>query len=155
MSIKEDIALFTGSIIAGLFMGIFFDLLRAVKKTFKLKKAIFVLDIIYWLIAVAIAYFSVFKWGDGRLRGFVFLGFICGVIIYAFLIGPPVFKCMIISLRLVLDVFRNIWTGIKWVFWPFTAIIRGILSKMTKIKEFVHYLQKNSKILVKKYLKKS
>lgn len=154
VSIAEQTAMFIGSIVAGFIMGILFDFLRALKKTLHIKKFVPVLDIVFWIICIAVSFGALYITGDGVFRWFAFFGFLCGVTLYMLIFSKPTIKYMIISLKFL----KKIINGIKKIFIiiisPFARIFSKIFELFAKLGEIVHNLQKNSIILLKKHLKK-
>lgn len=73
-------------ILNGFLIGILFDIFRILRKSFKTKDFVTIAqDIIFWILTSFIILYSIFKFNNGELRGFIFLGILIGAIIYLLL----------------------------------------------------------------------
>lgn len=70
-------------ILNGFLIGLLFDIFRILRKSFKTADFITYLeDICFWIMTGFIILYSVFKFNNGELRGFIFIGILCGVLTY-------------------------------------------------------------------------
>ena len=70
-------------ILNGFLIGLIFDIFRILRKSFKTNDVFTYLeDICFWLATGAITLYSIFKFNNGELRAFIFIGILCGVLIY-------------------------------------------------------------------------
>lgn len=70
-------------ILNGFLIGLLFDVFRILRKSFKTADFITYLeDICFWIMTGFIILYSVFKFNNGELRGFIFIGILCGVLTY-------------------------------------------------------------------------
>lgn len=70
-------------ILNGLLIGILFDIFRILRKSFKTPDFITYLeDILFWILSALILLYSIFKFNNGELRMYIFLGVILGLMIY-------------------------------------------------------------------------
>lgn len=70
-------------ILNGFLIGLLFDIFRILRKSFKTVDLITYLeDICFWIITGFIILYSIFKFNNGELRGFIFIGILCGVLTY-------------------------------------------------------------------------
>lgn len=75
--------LFIIFILNGFLIGLLFDIFRILRKSFKTVDFITYLeDICFWIITGFIILYSIFKFNNGELRGFIFIGIFCGVLTY-------------------------------------------------------------------------
>lgn len=75
--------LFIIFILNGFLIGILFDVFRILRKSFKTSDFVTgIEDIIFWILTAFIILYSVFKFNNGRLRAFLFVGIAFGVLIY-------------------------------------------------------------------------
>ena len=80
---KNQAYLFIIFILNGFLIGVLIDIFRILRKAFKTKDIItYFEDILFWVISGGIVLYTVFKFNNGELRGFIFLGIIVGVLIY-------------------------------------------------------------------------
>lgn len=70
-------------ILDGLLIGILFDIFRVSRKSFKTPDFItYIEDVIFWLLSGLILLYSIFKFNNGELRLFIFLGVFIGILMY-------------------------------------------------------------------------
>ena len=119
--------LFVIFILNGFLIGILFDIFRILRKSFKTKDFItYVEDILFWLLAGAIVLFSIFKFNNGELRGFIFIGILIGTLIYMLLFSKIFIKINLYIINFIKKVFYFIIIiPIKFIY----KIIDGIIFK--------------------------
>lgn len=67
----------------GFIIGIIFDIFRAFRKIYKAKDIfIYIQDIFFWMISGSIFLFSMSKFANGELRGFMIFGTLIGISVY-------------------------------------------------------------------------
>lgn len=70
-------------IIAGITIGVFFDIFRILRKSFKTPDVItYIEDIVFWIFTGLFFIFILFKYNNGELRSYILIGLIFGIIIY-------------------------------------------------------------------------
>lgn len=75
--------LFIIFILNGFLIGILFDIFRILRKSFKTSDFLTSIeDIIFWILTALIILYSVFRFNNGKLRAFIFVGIAFGVFIY-------------------------------------------------------------------------
>ena len=85
--------LFLIFILNGFLIGILFDIFRILRKSFKTSNIItYIQDILFWILTGCILIYSIFKFNDGELRGFIFIGIFIGVSIYLLLFSKSFIK---------------------------------------------------------------
>ncbi len=84
--IQNQVYVFLWSIVTGGLLALIFDFFRAARKCGKDNLLIVCLqDILYLIIAAFVIIMSSFITNDGDLRGYMFLGYLLGVIFYLLL----------------------------------------------------------------------
>lgn len=136
--------MFICCILAGFLSGFFFDVCRALRKSFKLKKVMPLVDAVFWVSVVCINYMLLYKSGDGQLRGFCIMGTTGGVIVYMMCFSSVLGKWMFFSFEAVRKILSTVFT-------PVLRFFKWINSKSIVI---VQNLQKNKKNFGKKTLEK-
>ena len=119
--------------ITGITIGLIFDVFRIARKSFKTSDFITCIeDFVFWIITGAILLFVIFKFNNGEIRGYIFIGLCSGIIIYLLTISKPFIKKII------------------------TCIFK-FLSKLFKIILFnpIYFLVINIKKPIKKFQQKS
>lgn len=70
-------------ILNGLIIGLIFDIFRIFRKSFKTPDFItYLQDFLFWIIAGSILLYSIFKFNNGELRLYIFIGILLGVSAY-------------------------------------------------------------------------
>lgn len=91
--------LFIIFILNGFLISILFDLFRILRKSFKTTDFItYIEDIIFWILATLIILYSIFKFSNGELRAYIFIGIALGIVIYMLLFSKIFIK---INLRII------------------------------------------------------
>ena len=141
----ECVALFISCILAGFLAGFLFDVFRALRIGFRLKKAVPVMDVLFWVSVVVVCYKIIFVVGEGQLRGFCFLGIAGGMAVYLLSFSKVLCGWMVVSTRALNGI-------IMWVLNPIKALFCAIPETFAEI---VQNLQKNVKNFGKKTLEKN
>jgi len=70
-------------VLYGFLTGLLFDLFRVLRKSFKTPNFVtYIQDVIFWLIIGATLLFTIFRFNDGELRSYIFIGIALGILIY-------------------------------------------------------------------------
>ena len=128
-------------ILNGFLISVFFDVFRIIRKTFKTKDFItYIQDILFWVLTGIILLYSIFKFNNGEIRLYIFIGVGLGITLYTLYFSKTFIKVNVYILDLtrriinfivikpvtfVLKIFKKI------IFKPFTFLIintRKILS---------------------------
>ena len=92
-------------ILTGFIIGILFDVFRILRRSFKTLDFItYIQDIAFWILAGAILLYSIFKFNNGELRGYIFVGIILGVILYLLILSKYFLK---VSVKII-EYIKNI-----------------------------------------------
>ena len=138
MSVSPPTIIFFLAILLGFFWGIFWDINRVLKKliTSKNKKFVFVLDVVFSVVAciLTITFFYFFTYSGFRL--FVLVGALLGFIIYYCTIQKPVFYALHIIIGFIIKIIFKI-----------LLFAQKIANKIKSISEF---LKENLYIKIKK-----
>lgn len=123
-NLENQAYLFVIFILNGFLIGILFDIFRILRKSFKTKDWItYVQDILFWIITGFIILYSIFKFNNGELRGFIFIGIFIGLSIYLLLFSK-------IFIRINLFIINII----KWTLYFIIIIpLKAIFSVVKKI----------------------
>lgn len=83
--------------ITGILIGIIFDIFRVIRKTFKTPDFItYIEDLIFWMITGVLLLFTIFKFNNGEIRSYIFVGLGVGIIIYLLAISKLFIKVNVI-----------------------------------------------------------
>lgn len=87
---------------AGAGMGVLFDSYRVVSDHFKFPRwSLSIMDMLYWILSAFIVFRLLYVSNFGEVRGYVFIGLVCGVVVYAVLISKPYSKLVLILIAIV------------------------------------------------------
>ena len=125
-------------IITGIVIGILFDIFRVLRKCFKTADFItYLQDIVFWFLAGMITLFSIFKFNQGEIRIYVFLGIFIGILLYAITLS----KIFVKFLATILQTIK------KLILIPL-QFIYNIFHKFI-IKPISNFINNNIKIAIK------
>lgn len=117
--IQNQTYVFLWSLFVGVILAVIFDFFRILRRKGNTPNyMVYIQDIIYWIIITFIIIMSAFITNDGELRGYMFIGYILGAIVYIVTISRYILKFV----NKVLDLVENIFNQIK-------EIIHKILKK--------------------------
>lgn len=87
-------------IISGIFIGIFFDIFRILRKSFRTPDIItYIEDALFWLITGLFLIFIIFNFTNGEIRIYNIIGLILGSLLYMILISKIFIK---VNVKIVL-----------------------------------------------------
>ena len=93
-------------ILNGFLIGLLFDIFRILRKSFKTKDIItYGQDILFWLISGGIILYSIFKFNNGEIRGFIFIGIAIGALIYMLLFSKFFIKINLCVINFIKKLF--------------------------------------------------
>lgn len=101
----------------GLALGVFYDVLRAIRVSFRLRRwGTAMLDVLFCLTALTGFLLMLLQGTDGRLRGFLLFGLATGFFGYRKLISLQVLKVFLQILRLLRGAAHLFWETFLWLF---------------------------------------
>ena len=87
-------------IITGIVIGVLFDIFRILRRSFKTADWLTTLqDILFWILAGFVILFSIFKFSNGEIRSYIFIGIALGVLIYILTISKYIIKYSVIMIK--------------------------------------------------------
>lgn len=140
----EQLTSFIYFILTGIVLGIIFDVFRIARRTIKTSDFITNLeDVLFGLMAGVIILITIFKFNNGELRLYIFIGLGIGIILNMLFISKYFIKinvCIINFIKKVLKfLFKPIISFVKFVkkilFKPFLFVIfniRKLIEQITK-----------------------
>ena len=147
VNITEQFTIFTCCTLVGFVSGFIYDLFKALKKAFKVKKTASVFDVAFWVVVLCIFFAVLFKSGSGQMRGYTIIGFVLGFISYILAasrdISPVIEKIILYFLKITRSIFE-----------PVIKFSRFIGHLMSKLSDIVQNTQKKVIKIVKKRLEK-
>lgn len=106
---ENQIYIFSIFILNGFLIGLLFDIFRILRKSFKTSDFItYIEDISFWIITGFIILYSIFKFNNGELRGFIFIGIIFGLLIYILAFSKIFIKVNLLIVKFLKKTLYNI-----------------------------------------------
>lgn len=116
-------------IISGIFIGIFFDVFRILRKSFHTPDIItYIEDALFWIVTGLFLIFVIFNFTNGEIRIYNIIGLILGGILYMILISKFFIK---INVKIVLFLKKVIISIVKVLILPIQFLAK-ILQKIFK-----------------------
>lgn len=129
-----ELHVFLATVYGGLIIGFLYDLYRIFRYFSRPKKIVtFIEDFIFWIIVTLISITILLISNYGELRGYVFIGFISGAIIYNRLLSKLVIYTLVYFVKMIVRVFKYI---LNIVLIPFRLIQRVLYTPYLKIRTF-------------------
>lgn len=95
----------------GVLIGLLFDFFRILRKTFKTGNiATYVEDIVFWILSGISIIFFMYKFSNGSLRFFIFLGLCFGIILYMLTLSNIIIKTSVKTISGVIKLIHKIWS---------------------------------------------
>lgn len=118
-------------ILSGILIGIFFDLFRILRKSFKTPDIVtYIEDIIFWILTGIFLLYVTFKFNNGEIRAYIFLGLIAGITFYILLFSKHFVR---INVTIISALKKIIGKLIKIIIFPFKIIRKVILKPISFI----------------------
>lgn len=124
-------------LISGILIGIFFDLFRILRKSFKTPDFItYIEDIIFWLLTGCFLLYLLFTFCNGEIRIYQIIGIIIGGITYFLTLSKYFIR---INVKIV-TIIKNV------ILWPLKQILKPISFLVINIrKNMIDFYKKSEK----------
>ena len=142
-------------ILNGFIIGIVFDFFRIFRKSFKTSDIItYIQDILFWIISGLIILYSLFKFNNGNIRGYIFLGIAIGYLIYYLVFSKIFIRINLYIIKLAKKiVYYFIFLPLKKIQYvlkklllkPITFIFINLKKSMSKLIHKCKKIEKHSK----------
>ena len=135
--------------VTGIVIGVLFDIFRILRKSFKTADWLTTLqDILFWILAGFVILFSIFKFNNGEIRSYIFIGIALGILIYMLTLSKYIVKYSVIIIKFVKKIISYPINLILKIFKIF--IIKPVKFLTQKISTFFTKIFKNSSKIIKK-----
>ena len=129
---ENQVYLFGIFILNGLIIGLIFDFFRILRKSFKTKNWVtYIQDTLFWIITALIILYSIFKFNNGELRGFIFIGILIGTILYMLIFSKTFIKINLFIINCMKKILDFI------IIKPISILIKSIKKIIFKPVSFV------------------
>lgn len=92
--LEHQVIVFLCSVVVGAFLCAIYDIFRIARIAFKASDTlVFIQDIFYFVITLAISFVLVIEYNQGVLRGFLLIGELLGFVIYFFTVSRLIMCC--------------------------------------------------------------
>ena len=136
----------------GIVIGVLFDIFRILRRSFKTADWLTTLqDILFWILAGFVILFSIFKFNNGEIRSYIFVGIALGVLIYMLTLSKYIVRCSVIIIKFIKKIISypvNLIIKITNF-----LIIKPIKFLVKKISTFFKKIFKNTTKIMKKKAK--
>jgi spore cortex biosynthesis protein YabQ len=122
ITVAEQVRIFLYAIAGGAAVAFLYDLLRIKRRAVK-TSVIFVNieDLVYWVVAAVLIFFTVYGSNNGEIRGYIFIGNIIGVALYLLLFSKIIIASSMAIINMIVKIFKFIW---KIISYPFKLIFK-------------------------------
>lgn len=135
-SVQNQIWMFLITLGCGISIGAIYDFYRLFRYYSRPKRIkTFIQDLIFWLLLSAIIILVVDLINDGELRGFIFVGFTLGIIMYSRLLSKKLIKVITYVIDALIYKFRRL---IQVMGSPFREIKCRVTNKLRTIKKYLN-----------------
>lgn len=130
----------------GIVIGVLFDIFRILRRSFKTADWLTTLqDILFWILAGFVILFSIFKFNNGEIRSYIFVGIALGVLIYMLTLSKYIVRYSVIIIKfikkiisypvnLILEIFNFLLIKpIKLLMHKIFTFFKKIFQNITKI----------------------
>ena len=105
----------------GLFIGLLFDFFRILRKSFKtINLVTYIEDILFWIATGISIIFCMYRFSEGSLRLFMFLGLGFGLTLYMLTFSKIVIKIFVFLIitvkKMIHQIIKMIITPFKWIY---------------------------------------
>ncbi len=137
-------------VINGFLIGILFDIFRILRKSFKTRDFVtYIEDILFWILTGLLLLYSIFVFGNGEIRLYMFLGVFIGCILYMLLISQYFIK---INVKIILILKKITYKIISILIFPIKVLLKIIKKLLFKP---IHFMTINTKKIQKDIKNKS
>ena len=137
--------------LSGLIIGILFDIFRIFRKSFKTPDIVtYIEDVIFWILTGLFLIFIIFKFNNGEIRSYIFIGLALGILMYLLMFSKIFIKVNIVIIERLKKIVRIIFSVIEY---PVKIIINNIKKFNNILIVYVKKCKNNNKF-TKKQTKK-
>ena len=115
--------------IAGVVIGLLFDIFRILRKSFKTKDIVtYIEDALFWILTGIILLYTIFTFSNGEIRFYMFVGVFIGCILYMLMFSKYFININVKIINILKKVFFILVIPIKIIF----KFISKVMMKITK-----------------------
>ena len=132
MDSTNQLYVFTIFVLTGIVTGVLFDIFRIFRKSFKTPDWLtYVEDIVFWILTGYLVLYSIFKYNNGELRFYLFLGITLGIVFYL-----HIFSKLFIYINVkIINILKKC---ISIIFYPFKCVLLFLRKLILKPISFIY-----------------
>lgn len=136
ISIQSQVHIFVITLLCGVLIGLIYDFYRLFRYYSRPKRIkTFIQDLIFWLLLSVIIILVVNKVNEGELRGFIFIGFTIGIIIYSRLLSKKIIRLISHIVDLII---ANLKKSFKFILKPLLLLRRSAKNIFKDTKKYLN-----------------
>lgn len=137
-------------------IGVFFDVFRILRKSFKTPDIItYIEDIFFWIGTGFFLIYIIFKFNSGELRGYIFVGLAIGILFYGLIFSKSFVNINTTIVKFIKSFIKRI---VFLLLFPFKILKNLIFNSIKKLNNiiifYVKKCKKDKKLQKKKEQKK-
>lgn len=102
--------------LSGIVIGIFFDVFRILRKSFKTPDFItYIEDVVFWITTGCFILFLLYYFNNGEIRWYTFLGIFIGIILYILFISKYFIAINVKIIQFIKKILNIIFFSFKWI----------------------------------------
>lgn len=138
ITVKSQLISFLCGILVGIFLSLYFDFFRTLRRSFKHKKiTVFIEDILFFLVATFITFLLLMARCNGEVRAYVIVSIILGFFIYRITLSRLLLPIAVFILKLFIKILNKIGS----------FIAKNVLLIIKKLKKLLKIRNSNKKTL--------
>ena len=133
----------------GILIGFLFDFFRILRKIFKTANYItYIEDILFWILTGISIIFFLYKFSDGNLRVFIFIGLIFGFILYMLTLSKIIINIFVHIINFIIKILEKIFLIVK-------VPIKNIYNFLKKLilNEIYEFITREKYNIIKRFKK--
>lgn len=145
--ISNQLYVFLIYCLCGIIIGLFFDIFRILRKSFRTPDIVtYIEDIIFWILTGLFLIYIIFTFNNGEIRSYIFVGLGLGILFYLLIFSKFFIKTNVIIIKYLKAIFKKVF---QIVTYPFKVIIRIfdklILKNIKKLNTVIIFYVKKCK----------
>lgn len=131
----NQIQVFLIFIFCGVLIGFLFDIFRILRKSFKTPDTItYIEDILFWLLTCLLLAYTIFRYNNGEIRFYIFVGIFIGSMLYMLLISKYIVN---ISVKIICSIKKIISKLVEIILYPLKTVLITIRKLFFKPISFI------------------
>ena len=132
--VKNQAYLFLIFTVTGIIIGILFDIFRSLRKSFKTKDWItYMQDILFWILTGFILLYTIFTFGDGEVRFYMFIGVFIGCMFYMIIFSQYFISCNVAIINFIKKICKIVGYPIHTLFKMICKVISYLIYTSSKM----------------------